>query len=92
MKKGRTFCNLFIIQLPGSSRSKVFIFNRFYLIHVACTFYIDILDNKIDLELPIGIAWLNFVKLHHITRDGRKGKALRELRNGVHVQIGRAHV
>ena len=50
MKKGRTFCNLFIIQLPGSSRSKVFIFTRFYLIHIVCTFYIDILDNKINLE------------------------------------------
>jgi len=43
---------------------KVFIFTRYVFIHFVCTFYIEILGNKIDLELPSGLAWRKFVKSH----------------------------
>ena len=46
---------------------KVFILTRFVFIHFVCTFYIDILGNKIDLEIPSGLAWCNFVKYYHAT-------------------------
>ena len=35
---------------------KVFIFTRFVFIHFVCTFYINILGKKIDLEIPSGLA------------------------------------
>jgi len=44
--------------------SKIVTFTRFVFIHFVCTFYTDILDNKIDLELSSGVAWLNILKLH----------------------------
>ena len=48
-------------------RSKVYIFTRFVFIHFVCTFYINILGNKIDLEIPRGIAATR-------SRKGRIGK------------------
>ena len=50
-------------------QSKVFIFTRYVFIHFVCTFCIYILGNKIDLELPSGLAWRKFVKSHHTTFD-----------------------
>ena len=35
---------------------KVFIFTRYVLIPFVCTFHINILDNKIDLEFSSGLA------------------------------------
>ena len=47
------------------TNKKIFVFTS---ICFAYTFYIDILDNKTDLELPpSGLACLNFVKLNHAT-------------------------
>ena len=47
--------------------TKVFIFPRYVFIHFVCTFNIDILGNKADLELYTGLAWQKFIKLHHAT-------------------------
>ena len=48
-------------------KSKVYIFTRFVFIHFVYTFYINILGNKIDLEIPSGIAQGKFVKSYHAT-------------------------
>ena len=47
---------------------KVFIFTRYVFIHYVCTLHIDILGNKIDLELPSGLAWHKYIKSHHVTK------------------------
>ena len=47
-----------------NEETKVFIFTRFFLIHFVCTFYIYILNNKIDLELSGWLAWLYCITKH----------------------------
>ena len=47
--------------------TKDFIFTSYVFIYFVCTFYINILGNKIDLELPSGLVWHKFVKSHHAT-------------------------
>ena len=44
--------------------TKVFISTRYVFIHFVSTFYVNILGNKIDLELSSVIARPKFVKLH----------------------------
>ena len=62
-------CVVFCLKIDSASRranrAKVFIFISFVCINFVCTFYTEILDIKIDLELPSGLALLKHVKLHH---------------------------
>ena len=55
------------LELKYITHTRVYIFTRFVFIHFVCTFYIDILGKKIDLEIPSGLAWCNFVKSNHAT-------------------------
>jgi len=49
--------------------TRVFILTRYVFMLFVYTFYNNILGNKIDLELPSGLAWWKFMNLYHATFD-----------------------